>query len=122
MLPTLYQEKLKQWIDILLDFNSQLESLKETSIDNSLIWQELQTTFIEDILTLTDDRLEPSVIHIWQSFQTESHRCFRLLGTDMLFLKSSKSEITRQQRLSQIKTRIDLMVNFCQNLLSSSKL
>ena len=120
MLPKLHQEKLNLWVNLLTQFSSQLEEVEPTSISKSESWQQLQKIFGEEILTLTGEKLEPSITQAMRTFQTESHRCFRLLATDILFLESSKNESTKQQRLIQVRARLDQMIVYCQNLLSSS--
>jgi hypothetical protein len=128
MLLKLHREKLTKWLELLVDLRklsvdlrTQVKDSREVFLAKSLTWQQLQALFKEEILTLTKEMIEPSMQSAWQSFQTESHRCLRLLTTDLLFLSSSKSPTTRQQRLSQIETRLDQMIAYGQNLLSSLK-
>jgi hypothetical protein len=120
MLPKFHQEKLKQSVNLLTQLRSQLEEAEPASISSSEPWQQLQTIFQQEIFSLTEDIVEPSLSSAWQSFQTESHRCFRLLGTDLLFLASSNHERTKQQRLTQVQARLDQIINYCHHLLSSS--
>lgn len=119
MLPKSHQEKLKRWMDLLLDLRFQLDKSPDLAIGKSWDCQSIEIMFKQEILSLSNDIIDSSLHPIWQSFQTESHRCLRLLSTNMLFLTSSKSEATRLERLAQIKNLLDLMISYCQNLLSS---
>jgi hypothetical protein len=120
MLPKSHREKLTKWMNLLVDLRKQVKESREEVGARSLTWQKLQAIFKEEIFPLTNEMIEPSMQSVWQSFQTESHRCFRLLTTDMLFLSSSKSPTTRQKRLSQMEIRLGQMISYCQNLLSFS--
>lgn len=117
MLTSLHQQNLQQWMSLLLDLRSQLKQSNYILTVQSPQWQNLQTAFKQKIISLTDEGVEPQLRSPWQSFQTESHRCLRLLNTDIIFLSSSKSETTRKQRLIQINNRLDLMISYCQKLL-----
>ncbi|MDJ0576932.1 MAG: heterocyst frequency control protein PatD [Xenococcaceae cyanobacterium MO_234.B1] len=78
---------------------------------------DLQQWFQQEILTLTDEELDTTVISLWRSLQTEIQREFRLLSTDMLFLASSRQASTRESRLKTIGDRITRLIAYCQKIL-----
>ena len=119
MLPKFHKKKLTQWRDLLLDLRTKVNHSTEELMIKSSVGLELQSFFKEEILPLSNEQLEVSLQSVWQSFQTESYRCLRLLDTDILFLRSSKSINTREKRLSQIESRLEEMIGYCQNLLLS---
>lgn len=118
MLSKSHQTILKQWVDLLSEFRSQCDNDINIKLSTSLTWQKLQIIFQDQILPLTSDLIDPSFHLSWQTFKTESHRCWRLLKTDILFLNSSKSPETKQKRLSQLKNRLDLLIIYGEKLLN----
>ena len=88
----------------------------------SKIFQELTVIFQDQILGLTVEGLEPSVSSVFQSTQTEIHRTLRLLGTDLLFLQSSRKQGTTEQRLGIVRDRIDQLMGYCQVIIAQGEL
>lgn len=119
MLPTLHKKILTRWFEILLNFHSQLETGETSLIIKYWEKQKLLEKFRQEILNLDDININSPESKNWQSFLTESHRCFKLLEMNMLFLKSSKNESTRQKRLEQIKTHLEQLISYSQKILSS---
>ena len=70
-------------------------------------FSDLQQWFQQEIMTLTDQELDTTVISLWRSLQTEIQREFRLLSTNILFLASSRQASTREKRLKIIGDRIN---------------
>ena len=80
-------------------------------------FEELESYFLQEILTLTDDTLEPKIAHQWQVMQTEIHRLLRLMKTDLLFwqmaMKSGKSGKTPKQT-QRLQDYLQKLQAFCQ--------
>ncbi len=107
-----------------LNFQVVLTKLQEEIIDNDFnlakireIFQELEAIFQKEILGASVEGLDPSLASVWQSTQTEIHRTLRLLGTDLLFLQSSRQQRTTEQRLKIIRHRLDQLIGYCQVIL-----
>jgi hypothetical protein len=120
MLSVLHKNKLIKFVKLVTDLLSQLEELYVEDIETKKLalllpqkGKKLLTYFQQEILTLTDDEWESSFCSSWQSFQTETHRCLRLLNTDLLFFASSTNQQTRQQRILQIKNRLETIRSYC---------
>ena len=79
---------------------------------------DLQQWFQQEIMTLTDEELDTTVVSLWRSLHTEIQREFRLLSTDMLFLASSRQASTTESRLKLIGDRITRLIAYCQKILS----
>jgi hypothetical protein len=118
MLSTLPKKKITEWIDILSKFRTQLETVETSLIIKYWEKQKISEQITSYILNLSEININSSEGENWQSFLTESHRCFKLLEMDMLFLKSSKKETTRQKRLEQTKTHLEQLISYSQKMLS----
>lgn len=119
MLPTIHNQAYQLWLDSLIRLR---EQLLESPLDcNTLLlqFQQVQQIFQEQIMVLTNNELEPAIASSWQSLQTESHRALRLLRTDLLFLRSSRSSDTIQLKLATIRDRLDQLISYCTAVLSS---
>ena len=81
-------------------------------------FQVVQEIFQDQILELTAEGLEYSVVSSWQSIQTEIHRTLRLLGTDFLFLQSSRKRKTEEQRLEAVLDRIEKLIGYCKVIIT----
>jgi hypothetical protein len=118
MLPTLHQKAYQKLLTVLRALREQIDSpnSRVTAIQEK--FQQIQQVFQEDIMPLKSDELEGAIASRFQSVQTEMHRALRLLGTDILFLRSSKQAATSEQRLAAIRDRLDQMIGFCQAMLT----
>jgi hypothetical protein len=110
MLPILHKNKLITFQHLVTDLLSLLDSIdwedQESKKIPPVLIQEgkkLLTYFQSEILTLKEDEIDLSLRSSWLSFQTETHRCLRLLTTELLFLASSNNPQTREQRIVKIK-------------------
>jgi len=52
-----------------------------------------------------------------QSFQVEINKQLRLLGMDVLFLKSARQVTTIAQRRSQMGDRVQILIQYCDAVL-----
>ena len=79
-----------------------------------------QQIFHQQILPLDLDALNPPIATKLQSIQTEIAKQFRLLSTDVLFLKAARQPSTASQRQKQIGDRLTLLRQYCEVVLGQS--
>ncbi|MCT7984597.1 heterocyst frequency control protein PatD [Laspinema sp. A4] len=79
---------------------------------------EIQQLFQDQILSLGMDELEPGMVSLVQSFQTELHKQIRLLGNDVIFLVSARQAETRERRWSEVRDRLKGCIGYCEAILS----
>ena len=94
-----------------LDLKTQKTAINEQ-------FKQLQISFQENMLPLTDADLSAAIAPRWQSIQTEIKREFRLLSTDILFWTSSRQASTRDTKLQSVKKRITKLIGYCQIMLN----
>lgn len=111
MLPLSYRERYQAFLETLNQLNSQLTEEADPATLKSLFSQ-LQQQFQGEIMTLTGEDLTGDTFSRWQSSQTEIHRTMRLLQNDMMFLQTSRSAKTSQQRLATVRDRVGKLINF----------
>ncbi|NES83017.1 MAG: heterocyst frequency control protein PatD [Moorea sp. SIO2B7] len=119
MLPKLHSQAYQEFLSELLKLQNQASAvnLDFVSLDDS--FQILQKIFQGKIISLTDDQLEPTISSKWKSIQTEIYRAFRLLQTDMMFLRSSRQAATMKKRLVSLDARLETLIGYCRLLLSN---
>jgi hypothetical protein len=120
MLLKIHQQKLQQWLNLLLNWQKQLE-LNNFSFISRENLQPIIIFFKKEILILNNDLMESSLLSIWQSFLTESNRCLRLLETDIFFFLSAKTETNKQTRFNLIQNRVNLVISYCQQLIVNTE-
>ncbi|PSO50748.1 MAG: hypothetical protein BRC33_02385 [Cyanobacteria bacterium SW_9_44_58] len=116
MLPLAYREYYQAFLETLKQFQ---QSLNETDTDFTVlssIFSQLQEQFQQNIMSLTGEALSGETLSRWQSSQTEIHRTMRLLQTDMMFLKTSRSTDTSQHRLATVRDRVGKLIEFAATL------
>ncbi|AFY76574.1 MAG: heterocyst frequency control protein PatD [Hydrococcus sp. C42_A2020_068] len=118
MLPTLHQNAYQKLLTLLRGLREQLDSPNSRVTVIQEKFQQIQQVFQEEVMLLESDELEGTFASHFQSMQTEMHRALRLLGTDILFLRSSKQAATSEQRLAAIRDRVDNSIGFCQAILT----
>ncbi|OKH21221.1 hypothetical protein NIES593_16535 [Hydrococcus rivularis NIES-593] len=118
MLPTLHQNAYQKLLTLLRGLREQIDSPNSRVTVIQEKFQQIQQVFQEDVMPLESDELEGAIASRFQSVQTEMHRALRLLGTDILFLRSSKQAATSEQRLAAIRDRVDNSIGFCQAILT----
>ncbi|YAI81354.1 MAG: heterocyst frequency control protein PatD [cyanobacterium endosymbiont of Rhopalodia sterrenbergii] len=118
MLPKPHQKFYQKFLASLITLRAQV-MIKD--IDSGRLSQNFrvaQEIFQNQILELTTENLEASVVSSWQSIQTEVHRTLRLLKTNFLFLQSSHKRGTEEQRLEIVLDHIEKLIGYCQVILS----
>lgn len=118
MLPTSHQFIYQKFLDVLLTLREEINSpnCRITTVREKL--QQAQQIFQEEILPLDRDELDSTLAARFTPIQTEIHRALRLLGTDILFLSSSKQATTSQQRLIAVRDRLEKIIGYCQAILT----
>lgn len=118
MLRTLHKISYEEFLTELLKAREQMTS-KDFDVKLLLeLGASLQKIFQEKIMILTSDDLEPELACRWQPLQTEIYRAFRLLTTDMMFLRSSVQSSTTKTRLVTVIQRLEQIIAYCQTMLT----
>ena len=114
MLPT---EQILMWQQLFtLLSNLPTDSIPElkVSLSNAIEF------FESDILTQDIALLPDPIAGKMRSYLTESHRLFRLLSTDVMFMASARNPITIQQRRQAYQDKLDLLLEYCQAIIHKS--
>ena len=77
-------------------------------------FEELESYFLQEILTLTDDTLEPKMAHQWRVMQTEIHRLLRLMRTDLLFWQMTMKSGKTPKQTQRLHDYLQKLQAFCQ--------
>lgn len=77
----------------------------------------VQKLFQSDLVNLNSEELNPDLMAKWQSLHTEIYRAFKLLETEMMFLRSSRQPKTIAARLTTIQGRIDQLIAYINAIL-----
>lgn len=113
MLPT---EQILMWQQLFtLLSNLPTDSIPDLKISlaRSIEWFESQ------ILTQNIDSLPDPIAGKMRSSLTESHRLLRLLPIDVMFITAARNPITLQQRHQAYHQKLDLLLQYCQAVISS---
>lgn len=114
MLPKTDFENYQEFLSLLRKMQL---NLKSTEPDNlKQIYQELQQKFTEKIIILTGNELEGSNYQKWQSLQTEIHRSFKLLETQIMFLLTSRQSTTNHKHLNTIDNYLNKLIFYCEEI------
>ncbi|MCU0532955.1 MAG: heterocyst frequency control protein PatD [Hydrococcus sp. Prado102] len=118
MLPTSHQISYQKFLEALLTLQEEIDSpnSRVTALSEKL--QQVKQVFQKEVMPLESDELQGDLAFRFASVQTEIHRALRLLGTDILFLRSSKQVATSQQRLSVVRDRVNQIIGYCQVMLT----
>ncbi|HEY9890911.1 MAG TPA: heterocyst frequency control protein PatD [Candidatus Sericytochromatia bacterium] len=117
MLPSTHRDPYQKFQQVLQEMP---ESAVAIDLEKQLLpekFQSLQQLFENEIATLSADDISPDYASRWQSVQTEFYRQMRLLETDVMLLKASRSQATSQSRGSRICDRIKTLIQYCEVLL-----
>ncbi len=118
---------LPNWhLQAIAQFQHTLEKLQASS--TSEVWDvvTLKKTFEEaqqvfdSLMQFSQEGLDPSFVSIFQSYVTESHKQMRLLQIDLRFLQASRQSTTTQQRLTQVRQRITILISYSQAMLEKA--
>lgn len=123
MLPRSHNRAYQDFSTLLRNFKGYLSN-SEVEVSNSQIqqkFQELKLWFDQNITYLNEQELEQAIASRWQSVQTEIKREFKLLTTDILFLKSARQKPTQIKRIQSISDRVTKLIGYCQVMLASTE-
>jgi hypothetical protein len=118
MLPPIHQKSYQNLLALLSGVQEQLQMPHPPLASVSEQIQQVQQVFAEQIATLSGEEFDPAIAMRWQSLQTEIHRALRLLATDLLFLRSSQKAATAEQRLANVRDRVEKIIGYCQVLIT----
>ncbi|MCT7967906.1 heterocyst frequency control protein PatD [Laspinema sp. D1] len=79
---------------------------------------EMQQIFQAQILSLGMEGLDPGMVSLVQSFQTELHKQIRLLVNDVMFLGSARQAETLERRWIAVRDRLKGCIGYCEAILS----
>jgi hypothetical protein len=115
MLPKIYSENYQEFLNLLLKMQQKLVSEDLEQIKE--FYSELQDQFTAKIMILTGTELEGANYHNWQRLQTEIHRSFKLLETQLILLSVSRNPITNQKYLTQINNYLNNLISYCKQII-----
>ncbi len=119
MLPQDYQDRYQTLSQSLQALHYQITQANPDLMGLRSQFLETQQWFQQQIIGLeVDDQLEAADESTVRSHNTEINKHLRLLGMDLTFLQAAKQSITIQQRQAQIRDRIQMLLTFCQNVLT----
>lgn len=119
MLPKFYCDHYQEFLSLLLKFQASLTSLESNNFAE--LYQELQQKFNQEIIVLNGSELEGENYYNWQSLQTEIHRTFKLLQTQIMFLLTSRQLTTNQKHLTTIYNYLNQLIAYCQKTVNSEQ-
>jgi hypothetical protein len=121
MLPSLHHQ-------CYLEFQQALEQLQKVAEATDLrpttladTFQEVQQLYQNQITSLRIDDVALEHASRWQSFQTEIHKQMRLLQTDVMLLRASRTAATSRSRAAGASDRINILIRYCQALLQQTE-
>lgn len=110
-----FQESLQEIEQLIHDQLNHPSNLNQSALLAAL--SQVQQLFKEQILTMPLDQIPTDLLSSVQSYRTEMHKQMRLLATDVMFFQTARQPGTKQQRLSQMTTRLETLIRYCNALL-----
>ncbi|MGK7878645.1 MAG: heterocyst frequency control protein PatD [Crocosphaera sp.] len=80
-------------------------------------YEQVQTIFEQQILSVSLDELDCNAIPLLRSAQTEIYKNLRLLGTELLFLTSSRRKETSKKRLEKVQGKVRELIGYSQAII-----
>ncbi|MGA9380176.1 MAG: heterocyst frequency control protein PatD [Phormidium sp.] len=97
--------------------NQQPAAISSNKLNLKADFAQLQAVFTAEIANLSCDELDPALASRLQSYLTEINKQLQLLGIDVTFLQASRQPATTQTKITQIRTRLQTLTNYCQAIL-----
>jgi hypothetical protein len=114
MLPT---EQILMWQQLFtLLSNLPTDSISELQVSLSLAIEFFESEILTQNITLLPDPLAGKM----RSYLTESHRLFRLLSMDVMFIASARNLTTIQHRRQAYQDKLNLLLQYCQAIIHNS--
>ncbi|MDJ0582448.1 heterocyst frequency control protein PatD [Crocosphaera sp.] len=82
-----------------------------------ITYEQVQTIFEQQILSVGLDELDCNAIPLLRSAQTEIYKNLRLLGTELLFLTSSRRKETSKKRLEKVQGKVRELIGYSQAII-----
>ncbi|MGB5595617.1 MAG: heterocyst frequency control protein PatD [Crocosphaera sp.] len=117
MLLKFYHQSYQELLDKLLQLQKQVREKDIDMMAINTIYNQGQDIFKGKILSVKLDDLDCNAIILIQSAQTEINKNLRLLGTELLFLASSRQAGTTQKRLEKVQGIIEQLIGYCQAII-----
>ncbi len=114
MLLKFYHQSYQELLEKLLQLQKQVREKNIDMMAINKIYEQGQEIFESKILGVKLDELDCNAIILIQSAQTEINKNLRLLGTELLFLASSRQAGTTQKRLEKVQGIIEQLIGYCQ--------
>ncbi len=114
MLLKFYHQSYQELLEKLLQLQKQVREKHIDMMAINKIYEQGQEIFESKILGVKLDELDCNAIILIQSAQTEINKNLRLLGTELLFLASSRQAGTTQKRLEKVQGIIEQLIGYCQ--------
>lgn len=106
-------DRYRQPFQVLQTSIDRLTQLIDTGELTAAEVEGAQQIFQQQVLPLDLEDLEPTIASRIQSIQTEISKQFRLLSTDVVFLKAARQSATAMQRQGQIRERLGMLRGYC---------
>ncbi|MDJ0731262.1 MAG: heterocyst frequency control protein PatD [Crocosphaera sp.] len=117
MLLKFYHQSYQELLVKLLELQKRVIAEDTDMIAIKTIYEQVQTIFQKRILRVSLDELDCSAIPLVRSAQTEIYKNLRLLGTELLFLTSSRQRKTTKKRLEKVQEKVKDLIGYCQAII-----
>lgn len=120
MLPSSYTLRYQELQAALLHLMANLDRGAGNPVNLKSDLVQVQQYFQHQVASLDPELLAPELRSQVQSLYTEINKQLRLLATDWMFLASARQQQTLDQRLAQIRDRLQQLLKYCDHLLKLS--
>jgi hypothetical protein len=117
MLPPSYTLHHRELQAALLRLMTNLEQGSGDPAALKTDFAQVQQYFQDQVANLDPDLLAPGLRSQVQAVYTEINKQLRLLATDWMFLASARQRQTLDQRIAQIRNRLQHLLIYCDQLL-----
>lgn len=117
VLPLVHQQQYEAFQQHLIDTSRAIAQYDQDVTRLKPEITNLQNFFREQIITLPLAELTPSLQHWVQSYQVECDKQLRLLGVDAMRVQAARQAATIEQRLQQVRDRLDTLQRYCAAML-----
>ncbi|MDJ0662082.1 MAG: heterocyst frequency control protein PatD [Crocosphaera sp.] len=118
MLLKFYHQSYEELLVKLLELQKLVIAEDRDMIAITTIYEQTQTIFQDQILSISLDELDCSAISLLRSAQTEIYKNLRLLGTELLFLGSSRQGETTKKRLEKVQGKVEELIEYCRAIIN----
>ncbi|MEL4894750.1 heterocyst frequency control protein PatD [Crocosphaera sp. Alani8] len=118
MLLKFYHQSYKELLVKLLGLQDLVISEDMDMIMVKSAYEQVQTIFQAQILSVNLDELDCNAISLVRSAQTELYKNLRLLRTDLLFLTSSRQTQTREKRVEKVQQKVKELIGYCEGIIN----